>query len=151
MICGCTYMLASRATRQAYAPVLCTHVTIRVVRVVCAHVAVQVAAARQRLAAQRARVRSPRISRARRPRGGRVQAHVLVEVAGVAEGAQAVPAAQRLVAGVRADVDLQAVLARVQLAAIEAHVTVARAPPRRRQRLQLCGVGGWRRRERGDW
>lgn len=110
------------------------------VRVSRAHVALQVAPPRQRRAALRARVRraSPRGPRARL----RVQPHVLVEVAGVAERAQAVPAPQRLVAGVRADVDLEPVLARVQLAAVHAHVAGGRAAPRRRQRLQLGGRGG---------
>lgn len=106
-----------------------------------ADVPLEVAAPHQPLAAHAARVRA----RARRCAGAGVQPHVLVEVARVAERAQAVAAAQRLVAGVRADVDLEAVLARVELAAVHAHVAAARAPPLGRERLEAGGgVGGGR-------
>lgn len=107
-----------------------------------ADVPLEVAAPHQPLAAHAARVHA----RARRCAGACVQPHVLVEVARVAERAQAVAAAQRLVAGVRADVDLEAVLARVELAAVHAHVAAARAPPLGRERLEAGGgiVGGGR-------
>lgn len=106
-----------------------------------ADVPLEVAAPHQPLAAHAARVHA----RARRCAGACVQPHVLVEVARVAERAQAVAAAQRLVAGMRADVDLKAVLARVELAAVHAHVAPARAPPLGRERLEAGGgVGGGR-------
>ena len=60
--------------------------------------------------------------RRRRQRGLCVQAHVLVEIGRIAERPQADLALERLVAGVRAQVDLEAVLAVVRLAAEEAHV-----------------------------
>lgn len=119
-------------------------VVVEVGGMVRSHVALQVAAARQRLAAYGARMVAPRPACSALPR---VQAHVLVEVAGVPEGAQAVPAPQRLVPGVRADVDLEAVAAGVQLAAVHAHVprAAAHSPPRRRKRLQLRRVPHCRR------
>lgn len=82
--------------------------------------------------------------------GGRgVQAHVLVEVAGVAEAARAVAAAQGLVARVRADVDLEPVAARVHFAAVQAQVPRGHAAPRRGQRLQLGGRHARRGARRG--
>ena len=52
----------------------------------------------------------------------RVQANVLVQVAGVTEGTTTEAAAQRLVSGVCAQVNLQSVLASVQFAAEDADV-----------------------------
>ena len=54
-----------------------------------------------------------------------VQSRVFVQVGRVAEGACAHAALERLVAGVRAQVDLQTVLARVDLAAVDAPMAAA--------------------------
>lgn len=80
-----------------------------------------------------------------------VQPHVFVEVTGVPERARAHAAGQRLVAGVGADVDLEAVLARVQFPAVEADVAFAGAAHAGDEGLDLgtdAGLVGVQRRRR---
>ena len=66
-----------------------------------------------------------------------VQAHVLVEVARVAERTPTDGALQRLVSGVRPHVDRESVAARVPLTAVRALVPAV--PPRRRRYRPTCG------------
>ena len=69
-----------------------------------------------------------------------MKTHVLVEVAGVAEGSKAHLALQRLVARVRPQVDLQPVLAGVELAAVNAQVAFAGLAGEEGGREQVQGL-----------
>jgi hypothetical protein len=86
-------------------------------RVTRLQVALQVTTSHQNLIAQSALVDRVALD---------VQTHVLVQIAGIAKRPEAKFALERLEAGVGAYVDLQAVLARVQLAAVDANVSLLR-------------------------
>lgn len=64
---------------------------------------------------------------------------MLVEIARIAEGTQTELALEWLEASVGAYVDLQAVLARVDLAAVDAQMALLRGAHIADNRLDLCG------------
>ena len=104
---------------------------LRFWRVPGTDVTLQIAPAHQHLAAIVTPVRSVAL---------RVKTHVLVEVAGVAEGSKAHLALQGLVARVRPQVDLQPVLAGVELAAVDAQVAFAGLAGEERGREKVQGL-----------
>lgn len=71
-----------------------------------------------------------------------MQANVFVQIAGIAEWPEAVFALERLESGVRANVNFQSVLPRIQFPAVDANVTLFRCAHIADDRFQLGCRGG---------
>lgn len=66
-----------------------------------------------------------------------MQANVFIQIAGIAEWPEAVFALERLESGVRAYVNFQSVLSRIQFAAVDANVSLFRCAHIADDRFQL--------------
>lgn len=77
-----------------------------------------------------------------------MEADVLVEIAGITERTQAELALEGLETGMSAYMNLQSILSRVDLAAVDAEMSLLRGAHVTDNRLNLCGRIHWMRRER---